>query len=186
MYANLIKEKFPTDERLGLYKFPNLPAKQLGKVLARETRITSPNDVLALHLSEGLFSTAYVIFTQDSCFYPGGKFLLEDFRELQLQGANCTALVNQKGSFTPHTFQVKSEEVGQLLRKLFQNIQQFDPEKVELPQKDYSSYEGKALDWLLLRDEVLRTIDLLYEKFSEGKLSLLEYEDKKEELLRRL
>ena len=42
------------------------------------------------------------------------------------------------------------------------------------------------MDWLLLRDEVMRTIDQLYERFQDGKLSLLEYENKKEQLLARL
>jgi len=32
----------------------------------------------------------------------------------------------------------------------------------------------------------LRTIDLLYEKYQEGKLSLIEYETLKEDLLRHL
>ena len=83
MYANLLKEKFPEDERLGLYKFPNLPAKKLGKILTSETRITSPNDVIGFHLSESFFSTKYVIFTDTQCYYPGGSFYLEDCRDIQ-------------------------------------------------------------------------------------------------------
>lgn len=189
MYANLLKDKFPADERLGFYKFPKLPAKKLGKILASETRISSPNDVIGLYLYEGFFSTDYVIFTSTHCFYIGGNFLLEDYRDLQIAGNKCTAVVNQKGSFTQHSFSVGSEEAANLLRKVFQNIQSYDPKAAtETPasQLDYRKFEGKALDWLLLRDEVMRTIDLLYDKFNEGKLSLLEYEEKKQELLDRL
>jgi hypothetical protein len=39
---------------------------------------------------------------------------------------------------------------------------------------------------LLLRDEVMRTIDMLHERFQDGKLSLIQYEEKKTELLARL
>jgi hypothetical protein len=185
-YAGLLKEKFPIDERLGLYKQPSLPAKKLGKVLASETRIASPNDVVGLHIHEGFFSTAYVIFTPTQCYYPKGAFLLDDVREVQVKEDTLTIMVNQKGSFSPHTFTVMNQEVSELLRKLFQNIQSFDTNKTETPPNDYSSFEGKAIDWLLLRDEVMKTIDMLYDKFNEGKLSLLEYEEKKASLLARL
>ena len=39
MYADLIKRKFPHDQELDLYVQPQLPAVQLGKVLAKDTRI---------------------------------------------------------------------------------------------------------------------------------------------------
>lgn len=189
MYSALLKEKFPVDERLGLYKVPGLPAQKLGKILASETRITSPNDVIGFHIIEGFFSTKYVIFTGRECYYPGGSFLLEDCRDIQVNGTSCIAVVNQKGGFTNHQFSVSAEEVGVLLKKVIQNIQAFDMGKSKLSAKqpaDYSQYEGKSIDWLLLRDEVMHTIDLLYEKFNEGKLSLLEYEEKKQQLLDRI
>ena len=188
MYAALLKEKFPVDERLGLYKAPALPAKKLGKILASETRITSPNDVIGFHIIEGFFSTQYVIFTASECYYPGGAFLLEDCRDIQVSGTTCTAVVNQKGGFTNHQFSVSAEAVGVLLKKVIQNIQAFDSGKIKtgLQPADYSKFEGSAVDWLLMRDEVMHTIDLLYEKFNEGKLSLLEYEEKKQQLLDRL
>lgn len=188
-YTTLLKDKFPVDERLGLYKSPALPAKKLGKILTTETRITSPNDVIGLHISEGFFSTTYLIFTGSACYYPGGTFLLEDWRELQVNDTKCTALVNQKGGLTQHLFSVGSGEVGILLKKVVQNIHAFQIENTKINESqstDYSRFEGLALDWLLLRDEVMRTIDMLYEKFNEGKLSLLEYEEKKQQLLDRL
>lgn len=190
MYSALLKDKFPEDPRKGLYKTPALPAQKLGKILTSETRISSPNDVIAMHLNEGFFSTSYVIFTTSHCYYPGGLFLLEDFKEFQYKGTDCTVMANQKGNFTAHKFSVASVEVAEILRKIFQNIQSYDPTAVQETSTkngvDYSKFEGKALDWLLLRDEVMRTIDMLYDKFNEGKLSLLEYEDKKQQLLDRL
>lgn len=190
MYSVLLKDKFPEDARKGLYKSPALPAQKLGKILASETRISSPNDVIAMHLNEGFFSTTYVIFTKTHCYYPGGAFLLEDFREFQYKNGDCTLMTNQKGNYTAHKFTVANAEVAEILRKVFQNIQSYDPNALQDTNAksviDYSKYEGQALDWLLLRDEVMRTIDLLYDKFNEGKLSLLEYEDKKQQLLDRL
>ncbi|MCS7085291.1 MAG: hypothetical protein RMM53_05855, partial [Bacteroidia bacterium] len=61
--------------------------------------------------------------------------------------------------------------------------------KIESPAietRDYSSFSADARVWLELRDEILKTIDRLHEAFNAGKISLLEYEDKKAELLRRL
>ncbi len=190
MYSTLLKDKFPEDSRKGLYKTPALPAQKLGKILTSETRISSPNDVIAMHLNEGFFSSSYVIFTDKNCYYPNGAFLLEDFREFQFKNGDCTIMANQKGNYTSHKFTVLNAEVAEILRKVFQNIQSYDPTLVaDTSAKagtDYRKFEGKALDWLLLRDEIMLTIDLLYDKFNEGKLSLLEYEDKKQQLLDRL
>jgi len=185
-YAPILKEKFPTDERLGLYKMPHLPAIKVGKILTSETRISSPNDIIAMHLAEGFFSTSYVIFTSDSCYYKGGSFLLEDARECLFSDEVCTVLVNQKGRSVEHKFSVKDVSVSHIIQKVFDNLRAYNPDLAQSETPDYSKFEGSALDWLLLRDEVMKTLDLLYDKFNEGKLSLLEYENKKEDLLNRL
>ena len=186
MYGSLLKEKFPHDERAGLYKVPNMPAVKLGKILMKDTRITSPNDVIALHLNSGTFSSSAILFTQSRCFYDEGEFLLEDVKEAQAKGSRMTIFINQKGGLIPHSFKVKNDQVAQTLQKLFQNIAWYDPKAHEMVEKVYEGYEGAELDWLKLRDEIMRTIDMLYERFNEGKLSLLEYEEKKQELLKRL
>lgn len=186
MYTTLLKEKFPVDERLSLYQFPALPAKKLGGILAKETRISSPNAIIGLHLVEGFFSTAYIIFTAKQCFYPGGSFDLSEVRGCQVNNTTCTVLVNQKGNITQHKMEAASNQVALLMQKVFENIQRFDPSAITEATADYSQFEEKAVDWLLLRDEVMRTIDMLFDKFNEGKLSLLEYEEKKQQLLDRL
>lgn len=185
-YTNILKEKFPIDERLGLYKMPHLPAVKVGKILTSETRISSPNDIVAMHLSEGFFSSDYVIFTSDTCYYKGGSFLLEDAREFRFDDEVCNVLVNQKGASVAHKFSVKNVNVAQILQKIFDNLRAYNPDLAQNEAADYSKFEGSAIDWLLLRDEVMKTIDLLYEKFNEGKLTLLEYENKKQDLLARL
>jgi hypothetical protein len=186
MYGDYLKEKFPQDEKNGLYVFPKLPATKLGKALVKETRISSPNDVIALHVNDGTFSSSMVIFTREKCYYEGGAFLLEDIKEVQEKGKSLTVFVNQKGDFVPHEFKVKNEQVARTLRKVLEGISSFDPTAEKAMEKTYEGFSNTELDWLNLRDEIMRTIDMLYDRYNDGKLSMIEYEEKKEELLRRL
>ena len=62
-YRDLLKEKFPQDEKNGLYVFPKLPAVKLGKLLLKERQIASPNDVVALHTFSSMFSSGHLILT---------------------------------------------------------------------------------------------------------------------------
>jgi hypothetical protein len=186
MFAELIKTKFPHDERAGLYKAPNLPAVKLGKVLMKDTRIASPNDVLAMYIVESAFSRSAVVFTDTRCFHDEGEFLLEDVKEAQVDGSRLTVWVNQKGSLLEHKIKTGSDQVAKSLQKLFQDIAYHDPVAAAAVENAYEEFDGAELDWLKLRDEVMRTIDFLYDRFNDGKLSLLEYEEKKQELLDRL
>ncbi|RMG27389.1 MAG: hypothetical protein D6730_07290 [Bacteroidetes bacterium] len=191
MFAKLIKESFPQDEKAGLYRTPNLPAVKLGKILRKEKRIASPSDVLAMHLYSGMFSSGAIIFTADRCFYEDGAFDLEEVKDCQVKDDHCIVLVNQKGQLVPHKLSVKNEQVAKTLKKVFDAIAYYDPKSEALMQQAAKKYEEAGfkdgeLNWLLLRDEVMRTIDMLYERYNDGKLSILEYEDKKAELLSRL
>lgn len=191
MFAKLIKESFPHDERAGLYCVPNLPAVKLGKILRKDRRIASPNDVLAMHIHSTMFSSDTILFTKDKCFYDKGEFSLEDVKEFQYKGSKCVVMVNQKGQFIPHEFTAKNEQVAQSLKKMFESFAYYDPKSEELIQKAQAKYEAAGfeegeLNWLKLRDEVMRTIDMLYARYNDGKLSILEYEDKKTDLLSRL
>ncbi|MEZ4771764.1 MAG: hypothetical protein R3D00_01195 [Bacteroidia bacterium] len=186
MYGNLLKDKFPQDEKNGLYKVPNLPAVKLGKILTSDTRIASPNDVLALHLHSGTFSKSVLIFTKDRCFYPDGSFLLEDVKEIQVEGSRLIVFANQQAQLVPHKLSVKSEQVAQILKKLLESIAHHDPVSEEMNKKLYEGFSTTELDWLNLRDEIMRTIDMLYDRYNDGKISILDYEEKKQELLDRL
>ena len=64
----------------------------------------------------------------------------------------------------------------------------FDPASEEALERSYDpeTYTTAEIDWLKLRDEVMRTIDFLYQRYNDGKLNMLEFESKKEELLGRL
>jgi hypothetical protein len=188
MFADLIKQRFPEDSSNGLYKRPNLPAVKLGRLLMKEKRIASPNDVLAMHLFDGFLKSGSVLLTATRCYYDGGEFLLEDLKEVQVKGSKLTVFVNQQTQFVPHAFSVKNEQVAQTLKKVFDALAYYDPKAEAMVQQAYEGkgYNEAEIRWLELRDEVMRTIDLLYARYNDGKLSILEFEDKKAELLERL
>jgi len=186
MYADLIKEKFPQDEKNGLFRFPKLPAIKLGKLLIKDKRISSPNDVLAMHQFSGFLGDGYLLITADKVYYKGGAFLLEDIKEVQIKGSKMTVFANQQTQFVPHTLSVKNDQVAQTIGRIFESLGNRDPKAEELVSQTYENYSTTELDWLNLRDEIMRTIDMLYDRYNDGKLSLVEYEDKKDELLSRL
>ena len=186
MFTSIIKELFPQDERNGLYRVPQLPAVKLGKILRRDRRITSPSDVLAMHIFSGTFSSGMLILTRDRCFYSEGAFDLENVKKFEYRGKDCTVLANQNNQLIPHNFTVKNEQVAKSLERIFNKIAHHDPKSDEMVKQTYEGYSNTELDWLNLRDEIMRTIDMLYDRYNDGKLTLLEYESKKEELLSRL
>ena len=189
MYTDFLKRKFPHNENEGLYVSPKLPAKKLGKALASDTRIKSPNDVIALHVDDGMFSSTFLIFTDTRCYFGGGMFLLEDLRSVEHNGKALIMHVNQAGSgVAKYTVRTKNETVAKLLVKVLGDLVYHDPNEQEAPQKSYEDlgYDPAEIDWLKLRDEVMITIDQLHERFMDGKLDLIQYEEKKEALLKRL
>ena len=188
MYADLIKSKFPHNTDLDMYVQPNLPAVKLGKVLAKDTRIASPSDVVAVHMHGGMFSSSLVILTSEKCFYPDGSFLLEDAKEATMDGKNLIVTANRLGAISQHKFSVKDEEAAQVLKKVLSAIAYHDPKMEQKVAATYENfdYNPAEINWLKLRDEIMRTIDLLTERFNDGKISLLQLEEKKEELLNRL
>lgn len=187
MYAEILKEKFPQDEKNGLFKFPKLPAVKLGRLLAKDTRIPSPNDVIALHMYSGTFSGSNtLIFTTSKCFYPDGSFALEDIQKVDQNKSKLIVVTNQQNQFIQHPLSTKNEQVAKTLKRILESLRRQDPLSEKLVQKTYEGYSNTELDWLNLRDEIMSTIDMLFERYNDGKLTLLEYESKKEELLSRL
>jgi hypothetical protein len=189
MYREFIKRKFPQNEKLGLYVAPRLPATKLGRILMKETRVKQPGDVAAMHLDSGLFGSTYVILTDDKVFWTDGSMDLVNIRDARADGKYIQISVSSLGSADVTKIKCGSEEAASALAKVLDDAAYFDPEKAEeldSSAKDYSKFEGQAIDWLLMRDEVMRTIDMLHERFQDGKLSLIEYEEKKMLLLDRL
>lgn len=188
MYAQFLKDKFPHDEANGLYKAPQLPAVKLGKVLVKETRISSPNDVIGLHLWSGFMSGGYLILTKDRCYTEDKEFALEDVKSAEARKDEIHLVTNLQGQLVPQEFRVENESVAKALARILDQLAGFDPASEEALERSYDpeTYTTAEIDWLKLRDEVMRTIDFLYQRYNDGKLNMLEFESKKEELLRRL
>lgn len=187
MYRAFIKRKFPHNEKLGLYVTPKLPATKLGKILMKETRVAQPTDVVAMYLDSGFFSSTYLILTDKKCFWDDGAFDLERLRAAKADGKRIEFTMSGLGTTSSVYFKLGDAEAATAIAKVMDDLAYHDPEKEIVPdEKKYAQFEGQALDWLMLRDEVMRTIDMLHERFQDGKLSLLEYEAKKTELLDRL
>ncbi len=189
MYREFIKRKFPHNESIGLYVAPNLPGSKLGKILSKERRVRQPGDVVAMYLEAGFFSSTFLILTDNKCYYEGGAFDLETLRSCRADGKEIEFTITGMGSSFAQKFKLGDEKAASALAKVLDDLAYYDKDKeqdVAEDPKKYAEFEGTALDWLLLRDEVMRTIDMLHERFQDGKLSLLEYEGKKTELLDRL
>ncbi|MEM0996913.1 MAG: hypothetical protein AAGN35_07535 [Bacteroidota bacterium] len=189
MYREFIKRKLPHNEKLGLFVAPKLPATKLGRILMKETRVRQPGEVAALHLDSGFFGSTYVILTDDRIFWPDGSLELANIRAASADGKRLEISISSLGSTRTTRLKLGGDEVAAAIAKLLDDLAYFDPEaqeKLDSVRGDYSEFEGQAIDWLLLRDEVMRTIDMLYERFQDGKLSLIEYEEKKTQLLERL
>ena len=189
MYRDFIKRKFPHNEKQGLFVAPNLPGSKLGRILMKETRVKQPGDVAALFLDSGFFGSTYVIFTDEKLYWGDGSVSLNALRAARADGKNIELSISGIGSSSTAHVKIGDVDVAAILAKVLDDLAYFDPERDENlkgGKNKYAEFEGQAIDWLLLRDEVMRTIDLLYERFQDGKLSLLEYEGKKGQLLDRL
>ncbi len=188
MYASILKDKFPQDESNGLYKAPHLPAVKLGKILMKDQRIASPNDVVAIHLWTSLLGGGQVIFTADKCLFDGGEVALEDLKSAEADGDKLQLVANFQGQLISKQIRVKNEVVAKGLARILDQLAHHDPAAEAILDQVYEAgnFTEAEIDWLRLRDEILRTIDLLYDRYNDGKLSMLEYETKKEELLSRL
>ena len=189
MYRDFIKRKFPQNDNLGLYVAPQLPATKLGKILMKETRVKQPTDVIAMYLDTSFFGGSYLILTDTKCFYEGGMFDLETLRACAASGSTIEFTITGIGAGATQHVKLGDDNAAATIAKVLDDLAYWDKDKEaeSAPDPDkYKAFEGQALDWLLLRDEVMRTIDQLYERFQDGKLSLLEFESKKTDLLGRL
>lgn len=187
-YQDVILRQFPNDERLGFFVKPQLPTNILGRVLNDHTKL-GPGEVLAIHRAGGsmLGGGGTIVLTATHLYYDKGYFLLEDLKSAQASGKTISADVNQNGALVPHTLKADSDEAARILARTLDTLGT-QPKASDVPTTDYAAqgFSAAAIPWLELRDEVLRTVDLLHARFQAGKLGLLEYEETKAALLRRL
>lgn len=189
MYREFIQRKLSPNENLGIYVAPNLPGSKLGRILNAETSIR-PSEVVAFYVDSGLFSTVYFIITTTRCFYAGGSANLENLRGAKADGKRIELMIAAGAGASTQSVKLGDENAANTIARLLDDLAYWDPEKekaeAQASEEAYSEFEGTALDWLKLRDEVMRTIDMLHERFQDGKLSLIQYEEKKAQLLARL
>lgn len=186
-FLDVIQRKFPTDSRLGFYLAPNLPAQKIGMALMSFTKISSPSDVVAVLEYGNFLSKKFLIFTASECYYDKGSFKLADLKSAILnQGESIQVSVNQGGNIVTHVISLGNSQVAGLLVDVLEAIADAPKEAPIELKTDYSKFSKEAVQWLEIRDEVMKTIDLLNQKFQDGKLSLLEFEEKKSDLLSRL
>lgn len=185
-YTEVIKRNFPSDESMKFYVQPDIPSGITGRVLNDFTKLNIP-DVVAVHAYGTLLDKDYIVLTDTQLFYEKSHFDLVNMKGANERDRFVDVDVNVNGNITRHTLKTKSPEAAKVLARVLDTLSFQDKASDLMPEdKDYSQYSQTSLDWLELRDEVMRTIDLLHERFQNGKLSLLEYEEKKADLLSRL
>lgn len=186
-YRALLLRHFPENPTLGFYRHPKLPSSLVGRSLGRFLHVTSPADVVAFYRYDRLFRSYEVMFTDTHFYDEEAYFPLEDVRAVQRKENRLIIGLQQVGKVLYHTLDLGHPLSAELMEKVFEMI-------IHAPKDDLlerarylrAGLNPASIQWLELRDEVLRTIDLLYEKYQEGKLSLIEYETLKEDLLRHL
>jgi hypothetical protein len=187
-FTEVIQRKFPYDEKLGFFVKPNMPANKLSRALASNSKIQAA-EVIACHLYSGLLSSGAVVFTPTLCYFEGGVIRLEDVKGAVKGDKFVQVDVNQGGRLTSNKIKCQNAEAAALLENVFNaiiDVPRADNIPILVEKKDYSQYSKEAIAWLELRDEIMATIDMLHQKFMDGKISLIEYEDKKTDLLSRL
>lgn len=186
-YRALLLRKFPENPILGFYRYPKLPSSLVGRLLGRYPHITSPAEVVAFYHYEKLFGGYEVLFTDTHFYDATAYFPLEDVRGAVPRGTQLIIELNQLGRSIQHRMELGQSTAAEIMQKVFELV-------IHAPKDDllegarqlYAGLDPASIQWLALRDEVLRTIDLLYERYQEGKLSLIEYETLREDLLRHL
>jgi hypothetical protein len=187
-FTDILLRKFPYDEKLGFYVKPNMPASKLSRALASNSKIQAA-EVIAFHLYGGIFSSGAVVFTPTLCYFEGGVIRLEDLKAAKKMENFIQIEVNQGGRYTSNKIKCLNTEAAALLENVLNAIidaPRLDDIPILVEKKDYSQYSKEAINWLELRDEIMATIDMLHQRFMDGKISLIEYEEKKTELLSRL
>lgn len=183
-YSELIQRRFPHLPAEGFYVRPQLPATQLGRVLAGNTRISSPADVVAFYRYSSTFSSGSIVLTGSDCYFEGGSFRLIDLRGAKADGKQVIVHLAGPGQ---HKLRCGSESEARRLASVLEALAYAPKAENLLASVDaYAGFSPEAVQWLELRDEVLRTVERLNELFQDGKISLLEFEETRGRLLSRL
>lgn len=187
-FTDILQRKFPTDGSKGFYVKPKMSATKLGKALMNYTQISSPADVVAFHEYGNFFSGGTIVFTGTKCFFSDGSFPLEDLRATRVREKFVDVEVNQGGKTSTMTLKTDGEQEAKLLSNVLDAII-YAPKAEDLLEEERNyeeEFDETEVNWLKLRDEVMRTIDMLHQRFQDGKITLVEFENTKTDLLSRL
>jgi hypothetical protein len=187
-YADALQKRFPHDDAQGLYRSPMIPAGPLGKAFRSFRTISTPKDILGLHHQSGMLGSVSLAVTATHLHHDKGSIPLDDLRSAEADGNTLTVTAMTLGIASQLRLRCGSERAASLLARCLDDLryQETPPELVPADMGDYSQYSPEAQLWLELRDEILRTLDQLHERFQLGRLNLMEYEEAKANLLRRL
>ncbi|MBX3102116.1 MAG: hypothetical protein KF690_06390 [Bacteroidetes bacterium] len=188
-FEDIILRRFPHNEAKGFFRKPDIPNGPKARVLNDYTRV-NPNDVLAFYRYGSLLgSSSSLLFTPTHLWHPKGSIALADLKGASVQEKTLAIAFNAGGAMGAQPFKCDTAEDAAQLAGFLENLA-MAPKAEDLVQqaapKSYEGYSPEAVQWLEIRDEVMRTIDLLSERFQDGRLNLLEYEEKKADLLSRL
>jgi len=186
-YLEIIERRFPHLPGDGFYLKPHLPATQLGRVLASNSRIGSPSDVVAFYRYGGLFSGGSVVLTEEQVFFDGGSVRLEDVRGGSTNDKTAVLSINKGGALDSVNIKTNSADDAKRIAAVFDAIAYAPKTDVLIEKLDsYDAFSPEAINWLKLRDEVLKTVESLNQMFQDGKITLIEFEETRSRLLERL
>ncbi len=183
-----ILTRFPNNPGEGFYVRPHLPARKLGRVLMDYTRIKSPAEVQAFYYQGGFFGSSHSVITRTACYASKTEFLLEDVVAGDAREKYLVVSLNQGGNFTEARIKTASEKHAKVLARFFDGLTSI-PKTEKLVREITEKAEQlnrEEIRWTKLKEEILKTIDKLYELYQAGKISTTEYEIAKQQLLERL
>jgi len=184
-FTDIILRKFPTDADAGFHAKPKLPGAELGRVLSTRKNVKT-TEVIALYRWGGWLGGGSWVFTPERLYIEGGFVQLEDLKSAKADGRMVQLAVNHGGELQQQAAKTDKPEHAEWLVNVLEAIIYAPKAEEALQSVDYTGYDPQQVNWLELRDEVLRTLDELHRRFQDGKLTLQEYENAKTDLLARL
>ncbi|MFW5658977.1 MAG: hypothetical protein ACOCZ8_03235 [Bacteroidota bacterium] len=186
-FSDILTEGFPTAPKHGLYGGKDIPGSKQGRALSAYKDIPTPSAILGVCDYGNMLRGGVHAFTGTMAYTTEGEFPLEELRSVTSSERIVQLTVNAAGQSRVLQIKTESPEAAEMLTRALDRIV-YAPKAADLLEEaqDYSDFDPEQIKWLELRDEIMKTIDQLHERFQLGKISLTEYENKKTDLLARL
>ena len=186
-FTELLSKAFPTAPKEGLFGLPEIPGGKQGRALSAYKDIPTPSAILGVCEYGNMLRGGCHAFTGTMMFTTEGEFPLQELKSATASERYVQLAVNASGQVRTLKIKTESDSAAEMLVRLLDQVI-YQPKADDLleEEKDYSSFDPEQINWLELRDEIMKTIDQLHQRFQLGKISLNEYENKKTDLLDRL